>query len=113
MRARSAHRDRGRCTDSDSGTISLVATPEDTGPVARTALVGILTAITGGLLAIAAGLAGYPVGLTLLATALFLGGVALAASWIWVDSRSQGKSVWGSTRRAVRGAFSLVFHLAP
>jgi hypothetical protein len=90
-----------------------VATPEDTGPVARTALVGILTAITGGLLAIAAGLAGYPVGLTLLATALFLGGVALAASWIWVDSRSQGKSVWGSTRRAVRGAFSLVFHLAP
>jgi hypothetical protein len=90
-----------------------VATPEDTRAVAWTAVVGILTAITGGLLAIAEELAGYSVGLTLLATALFLGGIALAASWIWVDARSRGSSVWGSTRRAVRGALSLFFHLAP
>ena len=58
--------------------------------VAGTAVVGVLTAITGGLLAIVTGPAGYPVGLTLLAAAPFLGGIALAASWIWVDSRARG-----------------------
>ena len=99
---------RGGGTDAGSGAIRVVTTPKDTRAVARTAVVEILTAITGGLLAIVAGLAGYPVGLTLLAAALFLGGTALAASWIWVDWRRQGMSVWGSTRRAVRGAFSPV-----